>query len=81
MNKINDEKIRGWLCFKPFLKLIQQNRLLLFFDKKTKVSDEPEWSLDCSGQGECQPNISPSDGEEKLEFLKKETENKKKRQK
>ena len=77
MSKKNDEKIKGWLSFKPFLKLIQQNRLLLFFDKKTEQSDAQEWSLDCSGQGECQPNISPSDGEEKLEFLKKEIENKK----
>lgn len=57
------------LLFRPFARLILFKKKLITYQKKSEISDEPEWSLDCSGQGECQPNISPSDGEEKLSFL------------
>lgn len=33
-------------------------------------NDESSFSgLDCSGQGECQPNIEPSDGDEMQQYL------------
>lgn len=36
--------------------------------KVKELPDDKEWSLDCSGQGECQPNVFPSDGDEKMTF-------------
>ena len=38
--------------------------------KNNQVDDESSFSgLDCSGQGECQPNIEPSDGDEMQQYL------------
>ena len=76
MPKTKKKTISAWLAFKPFLKIARQKKVLLFFDKQNKIPDETEWSLDCSGQGECQPNVSPSDGDEKIEFVQ-EAKNKK----
>lgn len=57
------------LTFNPFLKIGRCEFKLLSVRKKEPELSETEWSLDCSGQGECQPNVSPSDGEEKIDFL------------
>lgn len=39
--------------------------------KEEKKKNDLEWGLDCSGQGECQPNIDHSDDEELHEFWEK----------
>ena len=57
------------LTFRPFLQIARNKFKLLVMKKQEPDLSEIEWSLDCSGQGECQPNVSPSDGEEKLDFL------------
>ena len=56
------------LTFNPFLQIARLKFKLLPMRKKEETT-EIEWSLDCSGQGECQPNVSPSDGEEKIDFV------------
>ncbi len=57
------------LAFQPFLQISRLKFKLLPMRKEEPELSETEWSLDCSGQGECQPNVSPSDGEEKIDFL------------
>ena len=38
--------------------------------KNNQTDDECSFSgLDCSGQGECQPNIEPSDGDKMQQYL------------
>lgn len=64
------------LFFKPLCQITKKEILLLPFKKQDK-KDEPEWSLDCSGQGECQPNVSPSDGDEKMDFYNEALEQQK----
>ena len=66
--KIRKDKNLLLLVFKPFIQ-ISKKRILLIPFRKEKIDTDVEWSLDCSGQGECQPNVSPSDGDEKMDFL------------
>lgn len=66
--KIRKDKNLLLLVFKPFIQ-ISKKRILLIPFRKEKIDTDIEWSLDCSGQGECQPNVSPSDGDEKMDFL------------
>ncbi len=66
--KISKLKKPLLLVFRPFIQITNKRVLLLGFKKEAKDA-EIEWSLDCSGQGECQPNVSPSDGDEKMDFL------------
>ncbi len=66
--KIRKDKNLLLLVFKPFIQ-ISKKRILLIPFRKEKMDTDVEWSLDCSGQGECQPNVSPSDGDEKMDFL------------
>lgn len=83
MNNIQKKKKKTLICliWQPFLKLTKQRIKMITFQKKDKQIQEDmseiEWSLDCSGQGECQPNISPSDGEEKMDFFKSAVKQKK----
>lgn len=67
------------LTFKPFLQIAGKKLKQLTLKKEALKEEEVEWSLDCSGQGECQPNVSPSDGDEKMDFLNNSLEQQKKR--
>jgi len=54
----------------------QINHVVHFeIEDKTKAPKEekgmPNSGLDCSGQGECQPGVTPSDGDEMQSFLVK----------
>ena len=59
------------LFFSPLLKIKRYRYKSISF-KKPEVDEEDEFSLDCSGQGECQVNVSPSDGKEKMDFYQNE---------
>ncbi len=74
--KIRKDKNLLLLVFKPFIQ-ISKKRILLIPFRKEKIDTDVEWSLDCSGQGECQPNVSPSDGDEKMDFLNEAMEQQK----
>ena len=74
--KIRKDKNLLLLVFKPFIQ-ISKKRILLIPFRKEKMDTDVEWSLDCSGQGECQPNVSPSDGDEKMDFLNEAMEQQK----
>ncbi|MBQ8250461.1 MAG: hypothetical protein IJY92_00945 [Alphaproteobacteria bacterium] len=66
------------LTFKPFLQIAESKLKRLTLKKEFPKEEEIEWSLDCSGQGECQPNVSPSDGDEKMDFLNEALDQQKK---
>ncbi len=53
---------------------VLQLKLVDFSQKKenslpSDESTQMTWGLDCTGQGECQPHITPSDGENMHSFF------------
>ena len=68
-NKIETKRRFILLTFKPFLQITRTKLQLLTMKKDVlQEDDQRKWNLDCSGQGECQPNVYPSDGDEKMDF-------------
>ncbi len=87
--KNESQNTKTCVLLKPLFRLIYQPVLVIERIAIQKISYQPmqeaqettsnhnETGLDCSGQGECQPNIENSDGDKMQQYLVKANRQKK----